>query len=242
MADPTADDLKANQVKNLDNYRKNPAQLTRSTAATPQHSWRCPRNGANVCSSWIATCITNQPHRRARLKSTLERYARWLERLPESDRRDVANAPDTSARLALIRELRDREWMDAQPRVVRDQWNGLKGGAKTELLAKLRLEERQRHRDWRLAVRFWKDLIDGKALPTRLADLQERDQEAVGEYLMPLLTRQDRLRLNQGCGHVAGVPGDAGRACRCASVCTALRGRRWTALNYATSAGSSEEI
>jgi hypothetical protein len=90
--------------------------------------------------------------------------------------------------------------------VVREQWQNLKEAEQAELIGKLRQDERQRQRQWRIAVRFWSDLIDGKSLPTRFADLQKRDQEGVGQYLMPLLSKQDRLRLIQAEGTWPAYP------------------------------------
>jgi hypothetical protein len=55
----------------------------------------------------------------ARLGKVLERYADWLDRLPEEQRRQVVMAPTKHARLKVIRELREAQWLSRQPRRVR---------------------------------------------------------------------------------------------------------------------------
>jgi hypothetical protein len=198
VPDPPADELKANQTS-LDEYRKSPAELSRLrydaiAFLALQKEQRDPLFKLHYD-------LHREPAAsQTRLKNVLERYARWLGRLPEKHRDAVKNESDITARLVVIRELRDHDWMQTRPRVVREQWQALAGPEKAVMLGRLRQEERQRHRHWRLAVRFWQDLIDGKSLPTRLADLSARDQEGVGVYLMPLLSKQDRLRLKQADG------------------------------------------
>jgi hypothetical protein len=45
----------------------------------------------------------------ARLWNVMERYVDWLERLPEKDRKAIAAAPTSAARLTLVRDLRDQK-------------------------------------------------------------------------------------------------------------------------------------
>jgi hypothetical protein len=198
FAVPDADELKANLAK-LDEYRKNPAQLARLRRDATAFLALPEERRAHLHK--LDHALQQEPAAaRARLKNILERYTNWLNHLPTNDRQAVDGARDTAARLVVVRELRDRDWMDAQPRAVREQWQVLTAPEKTALLARLRQQERQRQQDWQLAVRFWKDLVDGKPLPTRLADLQDRDREGVGEYLLPLLSKQERLRLKEAEG------------------------------------------
>jgi hypothetical protein len=73
---------------------------------------------------------------RARLKDVLQRYTDWLEKLPEADRQEVVNAPSTQARLAKIKELRDREWLARQPRAFQQYLEKLpKSRVSTSVLA-----------------------------------------------------------------------------------------------------------
>src|SRR5207302_791790 len=75
-----------------------------------------------------------------------------------------------------------------------------KGIERAELVRKLRQDERERLQEWRLAVRFWKDLEEGKPFPVRFTDLEPRDREGVTEYLMPFLSKEEKKRLKQSEG------------------------------------------
>jgi hypothetical protein len=198
VPDSPADELKANQAS-LAEYRKSPAELNRLRGDAIAFL-ALPKERRDPLFKLHHDLHRESSASQTRLKNVLERYARWLARLPEKHRDAVRNESDLTARLVVIRELRDQDWMQTRPRVVREQWQALAGPEKTAMLGRLRQEERQRRQHWRLAVRFWQDLIDGKSLPTRLADLRDRDQEGVGVYLMPLLSKQDRLRLKQADG------------------------------------------
>jgi hypothetical protein len=60
------------------------------------------------------------PGEKERLTGVMKRYVEWLESLPEAERKKVAEAPDKEARLKVIHELRDKEWLDRQPPAIRD--------------------------------------------------------------------------------------------------------------------------
>jgi hypothetical protein len=87
------------------------------------------------------------PKTRKRLWSVLERYRRWLEKLPEKDRRQIETASDSQERLRLIKEVRERQWIERQPREVRDRLRKLPADQRSIRVAQLREQERQqRHR------------------------------------------------------------------------------------------------
>jgi hypothetical protein len=55
---------------------------------------------------------------RDKLKDVLRRYAEWLDRLPEAERHTVQNATDDKARLQIIKDMREKEWIGHQPRAT----------------------------------------------------------------------------------------------------------------------------
>jgi hypothetical protein len=55
------------------------------------------------------------------LFDVMDRYADWLARLPEAERREVVEAPDRHARLKKIKEIRERQWLRGQPLAVRER-------------------------------------------------------------------------------------------------------------------------
>ena len=147
--------------------------------------------------------------KRERLQSTLESYADWLEQLrikrPQIYQA-IKDAPDSAARLALIKDQRDREWIKAQPRAQQEQWEKLAGQARTEFVTKLREEERQRHEQWLIARRFWRELESKQPLPSRLADLSPKVKEYVNEFLLPSLTDAEKKQLAIAEGHWPDYP------------------------------------
>ncbi len=175
----------------------------------------------------------------ARLGKVLERYADWMERLPEHERRQILTAPDRQLRLKKIRELRESQWLRRQPRLVRARLGAVRPTAETVLaahvilpgqaggglafvtapllaaegeirskaIARLRQEENKRRLEWQIALRLWDDLREGtKPLPTRIADLDGPVQTYVKEYLMPLLTANERERLEKAEGQWPHFP------------------------------------
>lgn len=149
----------------------------------------------------------------ARLHHILERYADWLQRLPEADRQRIAQAPDKESRLAIVRELREQDWLKFQPRAIRDQVMEKEGKERQELIARLKEAQRQRQTDWQIAARFWNDLENNHPLPCRLADFnlipKYKDHDIptyVRDYLMPMLTKEERQRLESAEGRWPDYP------------------------------------
>jgi hypothetical protein len=150
------------------------------------------------------------PPVRDRLVTGLRRYAEWLEALPEQDRQAIREAPDGRERLRRIREVRERQWRQGLPRAVREELQGLHGQALAERVARLREEERQRRRDWKVALRFWETLMKrrahGQVLPSRLADLEAADLTYVQQVLRPLLSREEWQEVEQAQGQWPRYP------------------------------------
>jgi hypothetical protein len=221
-------------AEKLDAWRKNPqayARLRQNARAflalPPERQERLRRLDEDLHKQPSST----QKH----LFDVLARYADWLERLPEADRRTVLEAPDREARLQAIKELRDEQWLQRQARAVRNRLAPLRparpalrvaGAARPALspspgaalafaaapftalgndprsfvIGKLRQEERRRRQEWRLALRHWDELKDGRVVPSRLADFGGLIENYVKEYLYPRLSPADRERLEKAEG------------------------------------------
>src|SRR5262245_47132257 len=104
----------------------------------------------------------------ARLVRVMERYAEWMNRLPEADRSFIQSAPNARERLQRIQELKDRQYSDRQPRAKRLDLAESRDPGKT--VALLKQEERQQRDEWKVASRHWDDLLQRRPLPSRLAD------------------------------------------------------------------------
>jgi hypothetical protein len=158
-----------------------------------------------------------------RLWTALERYADWLEHLRQQDPQAyqaIKDAPNSASRLTLIKEQRDREWMAQQPKVQREKWDVLKGDARTEFVAKLHKEARQKHAQWVIAQRFWKELESKQVMPTRMSDFalenKKKDKDApkmvnkvetyFNAYVKPYMTAQEEEQLREAEGRWPDYP------------------------------------
>ena len=192
VPDPTADDVKENRAQ-LEQWRKFPEQLAR--LRRDLQAFRALPDGRREQILKLDYDLHQESWAtKARLRNVLDRYGEWLERQSDTDREAIQNAPTKAARIALIQELRDKQWMQGQARAVQDRWNALKGDQRAAFVRKLRKEDRDRQQDWQFAVRFWKPLIDGKT-PARFADLSQAEQAGVRDYLMPMLSLEEKKRL-----------------------------------------------
>src|SRR5579885_128116 len=115
----------------------------------------------------------DDPSGQGQLLRVLERYVAWLDRLPEPDRERIRSAAGTTERLRIIRELREREWIDRLPRKVRDEV-------------------------WALHPRDEASLR--RAKPTRLGEFPPEVQAFVKGSLLPLLSKEEDQRLQAAEG------------------------------------------
>lgn len=202
--EPTDEEMTANRAS-LEEWRKHPEQLARLRRDV-RAFLALPEARQEQLLKFDLDLREQPAAAQARLMNLLERYTLWLEHLSESDRQALEAAADKTARLALIRALRDKEYMLTQPRTVRDQWNALPAPAQADFVRKTRTEERQRRQEWQVARRFWKQLTGQQYLPVRAADLKEPDREGVNDYLMPLLSEEERQRLKKAEGNWPAYP------------------------------------
>ncbi len=131
------------------------------------------------------------PATQARLLGVMERYAGWLARLPEADRRRVHAAAAGPERLQVVRELLDRQWRDGLPEPYRRQLAQAPDAEKANLLEKWRQEDRERHQLRLQALRT----AEEATLPVRQAKFRDEAQKFVKEKLEPVLAPREKLRL-----------------------------------------------
>lgn len=200
-AQPGADDA----ARRLEQWRARPAHLERLRQSWRQFQELPAERRAEIIR------LDEELHRlpaseQARLEGALQRYADWLAQLPEADRARVAAAATKTERLAVIRELRDRQWMAKRPRAVREQWAKLHGAERDAFVTAQRAEARQRKREWTIAARFWKDLETRRPLPSRPADFPAEVRIYLEEFLKPMLRKDEKDRLTKAEGSWPGYP------------------------------------
>src|SRR5207245_5347775 len=88
----------------------------------------------------------------ARLQRVLERYADWLQRLPDTDRQQIQDEADPKKRMQLIRGLCEQLWVKRLPKAVREDLQKLPPDQQRVRIAELRQEERKRHVEWQAAI------------------------------------------------------------------------------------------
>ena len=206
VAQPNAEELEAR--RRLAELRKHPQQLAR-LRENLQVYLHLPQKRREAITKLDHDLHEVPAKKQERLWTTLERYAEWLDELAQKDPKAylaITEAPDSTARLALIKDQRDREWMDLQPKKQRDQWAKLEGAVRVEFVAKLRQDELQKHQQWLIAKRFWKELESKQPMPSRPSDFSDKVKKYVEDYLVPLLPPRERKRLTDAEGSWPDYP------------------------------------
>lgn len=97
---------------------------------------------------------------RERVANILRQYSVWLDRLADSDRKDVLSAPTAAERLDAVRRVWEKGWRESLPQRQREK---LQQVADTEerlrLVEEWKKEERDRRDEWQLARTQWRNLI-----------------------------------------------------------------------------------
>lgn len=83
-----------------------------------------------------------------RLEKAADRYADWRERLPDAQRQQIEETKDTKERLQLIRDIRERQWIERLPRKVREDLEKLPAEARAAQIVQLHNQERQQRKLW----------------------------------------------------------------------------------------------
>lgn len=105
-----------------------------------------------------------KPSVRDRLVRVLEAYAVWLDRLPEPERKGVLAAATPGLRLAVIRDVRERQWLDSLPVAQRNQLNGLSVADRASRIGEWKKAEAERREEWG-NVRLHADAIAANLAP-----------------------------------------------------------------------------
>jgi len=102
------------------------------------------------------------PEDQARLTKVMQSYNAWLAHRPAADKQRILSAPTAAARLEVIHELREHEWVESLPRPYREEYAKLEGDARRQRVQEWRTEEAERREDWVLAQRHWIEYPQGK--------------------------------------------------------------------------------
>jgi hypothetical protein len=100
---------------------------------------------------------------RERLLRALEAYGIWLDRLPEAERKGVFAAATPGLRLGVIRDIRERQWLDGLPASQRSQLAGLEGARKAERIQQWKEDETRQRNLWYFVRRNAEAITGNKA-------------------------------------------------------------------------------
>jgi hypothetical protein len=199
-ADSANDDVEHNQ-RLLDKLRKDPPQYERlrqslaAFLALPQeHQEKLRQLDQELHDKSSKTA--------ARLQRVLERYADWLQSLSETDRQRIQDESDPKKRLQLIRDVRERLWVNRLPKAIRDELEKLTADQRRVRIVELRKDDRRRHGEWQTAIRNWAELTQRPQ--TSLKDLAPDVKSFVDEFLLPVLSAEENKRLQQAQGKNPG--------------------------------------
>jgi hypothetical protein len=127
---------------------------------------------------------------RARLWAVMERYAGWLSRLPTEEREKIEAVPPGPERIARVRDMLERQWLNGLPAAYRKQLAGTPRDQQDALLEKWRAEDRARRHDRLDAIRR---IEEGMFHPKFFDDLQK----FVRDKLEPKLSDAEKKRLGK---------------------------------------------
>jgi hypothetical protein len=129
---------------------------------------------------------------RKHLWGVLQRYRAWLEGLPEADRRRVEEAAEPAERLRVIRDIRERQWVDRLPKAVREELAELPPERRPARIAALRKEEQRHRREWRRGLR-----LPPPFRPTQLKAFPVEFRAFVENELTPRLSPREKQELKK---------------------------------------------
>jgi hypothetical protein len=129
-----------------------------------------------------------------RLWGVLERYVSWLKKLPEGERRRILEAPSSESKLAIIRELRQRDWVARLPRKLRDEVMKLPPEQQAVRVRALRQEERQQRAVWQRPL----GAGNGPILkPASMEELPKEAREFFNAEVRPRLSSAEKIELRE---------------------------------------------
>ena len=138
-----------------------------------------------------------EPARQSQVVESLERYAVWLDRLPDNYRKEILAAEAAVERLDAIRIVKARQWREGLPATVRERIQNADAGAREQLVADIKQQDAKRRNMWELAKREWANIrTDRRPWPFDNEELTKRVHEFVDAGLRPRLNAVERADLD----------------------------------------------
>jgi hypothetical protein len=201
LPEPTPAELEANR-RRYELLQQHPDKL-KELRADAQAFFALPEARQREIAEIDQALRQQPPALQQRLAQVLDRYNDWLRDLEDKTRNKITLA-DNKTRPALIRELREQEWLKDQPKAIQAELQKLQGDERKKLVAELKRQERQNKIDWLMASKFWNELETKQRMPVRIEDLPQNPKDPardyVKDYLLQFLTAQEKDRLEAAKG------------------------------------------
>jgi hypothetical protein len=179
----------------LDKWRADPERLQRELRALrelpPERQERLRRLDRELHDA--------DPETRKRLWAVLGRYSSWVERLPEEDRQRLLAADGPLARLAVIKDLRGRQWVDRLPAPKRDQLRKMPAAERSKWVAQMRRQEREQRTRWQSPPK-------GEPRPAGPDQLPPAVRGFLDKQLRPRLSADEKQQLKKAEGNWPQYP------------------------------------
>lgn len=140
------------------------------------------------------------PDSNARYVRLMKQYNAWLARLPEADRERVVTASSALARIEIVRQLREQDWVNTLPAPYRAEYVKLTGDARKHRVQEWRNEEAERDEEWALASRSWDQFVPGK-IPQLFLNDGRAQIEIYVHHLKDNLLDHERKALDDARGN-----------------------------------------
>lgn len=134
------------------------------------------------------------------LWETLERYAAWLDQMPEAEQQQILAIADKHERIEAIKQKREQQWLERLPAKDRNYLKNLPEDKRPAEIARLHQEDQQRRQKWLQALKLRPDLRPRPSHPEILAEFPPEVIDFVNSSLMPMLNAEekDHLKTTQG--------------------------------------------
>jgi uncharacterized protein YqeY len=129
----------------------------------------------------------------ARLMRVMDAYAAWFTRLPDADRQHIKSAATAEEKLKIVRDIRERQWVEQLPQAARDELAQAAPDKQADVLEKWRKEERKHHEEWAVARKTW-DVL-GSERPKMMGDFMNDMTAFVENRLVPVLSAAEKAKL-----------------------------------------------
>jgi hypothetical protein len=198
VAETSEDDFRANRLL-LARWRSDPehyARLKRDYKAFQE----LPAEKRERLRELDRDLREEDSNTQARLKRTLQRYMAWLDRLAEEERARVDAATDSNDRLRIVKDLREREWIAHLSRADQERIRVAPVDQRPRVIADLRLEEANRHREWQMALLHVDDPENRSNKPSWLNEFPPETRLYVSKTLLPMLYFREKQRFRDSLG------------------------------------------